>query len=198
MPPAEVWRLVSVSYDKEPTPADVAQETARVVGDLTWRAALPHMPRRDMERLARRLAEERLEAARRPGVQERHELLNAGEVAAGRALAAAHGPLLAALGTVLEKLDDTVPRSALAAKSDPDLCLIAAQRVTAAYQAFVMRAGVVTALCRECQNCQGGKYRDCARCNLTTLPSGSAYGTAQKSVHAAIISRCLSSMSPRA
>ena len=138
-PPAEVWRVISVNYDTGPTRANVARETARVVADLTWRAALPHMPRQDIERLARRLAEERLEAARRPGVQERHEVLNAGEVAAGRALATLHGPLLAALGGILDGLDRHVRGVGLAAMPEDRIVALADEAAAHALAAWQWR-----------------------------------------------------------
>ena len=138
-PPAEVWRVASVSYDTGPTRAAVSREAARVMADLTWRAALPHMPRRDLERLARRLAEERLEAARVPGVQERHELMNGAEVAAGHALAVMHGPLLAALGGILNGLDRHVEGAGLAALPEDGIVGMADEAAAQAQAAWEWR-----------------------------------------------------------
>ena len=148
-PPAEIWRLDSVTYPTSPTPAAITAETRRVMADLAWRASLPVMSRRDREGRARRVAEARLTPDMNQPPVSRSTLLNAAEVASGRALAALHAPLLSALETVLDRLDDAVPQGALAAKTDPELCEIATQRATAAYQAYIMRAGVATALGRE-------------------------------------------------
>ncbi len=139
-PPDEVRRVISVSYDMGPTRADVARETARIEADLNWRAALPHMPRRDMESRARRLAEERLEAGRRPGVQERHEVLNAGEVAAGRALAVLHAPILTALASILDGLDRHVRGVGLAAADEDQVWALADEQAAQAHAAWRWRA----------------------------------------------------------
>ena len=53
------------------------------------------MPR---QRDAREGAKDRLTATRVPGAQQLHKLLDGDEEAAGRLLAATHGPLVAATG----------------------------------------------------------------------------------------------------
>ncbi len=148
-PPAPVHRLARLSYDALPTREVLARETRRQLGDLAWRAGLPSLTRGEIEGRARRIAEERLAAAVRPGVREEYEIVNRDEVERGAALAAAHGPLLTALVSILDGLDDAVPRSVLAAVTDPDLCKIATDRATAAYHRWVARAGVAAAVGRE-------------------------------------------------
>ncbi len=55
-------------------------------------------------------------------------VLNADAVSEGTRLAAAHGPLLTAVGALLHGLDEAIPRSTLAAMADEEVCAEADRR----------------------------------------------------------------------
>jgi hypothetical protein len=144
-PPAPVHRLVHVSYGGPPTAAAIDAETRRQMADLTWRAALPHMPRRDVEHRARRMAEDRLMAAVVPGATEIYGIANELAVNRGIELAAQHGPLLASLGSVLDGLDQHVRGGHLAAVDEDGIRGIAASTADQAWQRWRARSGAAHA-----------------------------------------------------
>ena len=131
VPPEPVWKLDSYSVPSLPSACRVADEARRVLADPSWRAELPSLPRHELERQARRRAEDRLIALWQAGPVASRTLLNGGDVERGQALAAQHGPLLVALRILLDGLDDVVPRSSLAASDEEEVCRLGAvmQRV---------------------------------------------------------------------
>ena len=141
-PAAEVWRLDSVSYASRPKPAAVVRETAVILADLKWRAALPHMPRSDRERLARGIAERRLTPDMHHPPTSTSTMLNRVEVERARALAVSHGPLLTALGTVLDGLDRHVRGVGLAAADEDAIRALADQQAVHAHAAWKWRAAL--------------------------------------------------------
>ena len=126
-PPLPVLRTLSYSPNHLPTRDTTAAEARRVLGDLEWRAARPVE-----SRTARRIASEREASLRittrcEAGPTIETEVTNAEEVERGRALAAAHEPLLSALAGLLDGLDGMVPLSKLAAMADENVCELAEQ-----------------------------------------------------------------------
>lgn len=113
------------------TKADVVALTGGVLRDLSWRALQPAMPQRDLARMARGEAEDRLAAEQaRATVPHIVRVPVSDSMVAnerGHALARQHGPLLIALADVLDGLDAVIQDSKLGAMPEDQLRALAEQ-----------------------------------------------------------------------
>ena len=131
--------VTRVLWEPRPTRDTVAAETARVLADPVWRAALPLMPASDLRRAARGEAEARCTALAQIPPRIVTDITNRTEYEKGQALAVTHGPIIAALDTILTGLDTHITGVGLAAADEDQIRGHADRQAAQARAAFRWR-----------------------------------------------------------
>lgn len=142
-PPEKIWLTGTIPVPEKPGLTEFQIEADRLLHDPQWLAGLPAISKVERERRALLTAEMNCWRAWKQGAAEAAEIdicANYEEYSRGQELSWHHAPFLAALGEVLDLIEDLIPNSHFAALPDSEIEEIAEKKAEQARRRYEKRA----------------------------------------------------------